>query len=133
MENRRKNSRFRLHQIIEMSCFSENFIHVSSVDMSINGMQFVTSEPIEHEAKVFLMFEIPDGQESYMIKCEGVHMWQKSLGDSYQSGVLFTTLTETDKIKINSYLESLEEGEKDENEETPQDIKDPENPENEYY
>lgn len=108
MENRRVNKRFKLHQLVEMSFSDEEiFINATTENVSIGGMQCRINQEIESYSELFIMFEIPDGEDTRIVKCYGELSWQKKDGDKYLAGINFKDLYADDKSLLSSYLESL--------------------------
>ena len=108
MENRRKNPRFKLHQMIEIAYFKETFIQVLSVDISAEGIQCIVKEPVELHSQIFIMFEIPKDVDAHIIRCNGIVMWEEEEDDAYHIGICFDSLSDNDKALLQKYLDSME-------------------------
>lgn len=109
MENRRVNRRFKLHQMVGISSNNEEvFISATGIDISLGGMQCTLSNQVQTGSDIFLMFEIPNGEENHVIKCYGDVIRQDKNETGYQLGITFKHLDNSDKTVLQGYLDSLE-------------------------
>lgn len=108
MENRRINQRFKLHQMVEINYLNEEiFINAAAINISIGGMQCRMNNQLETVSDLFLMFEIPNKNESHIIKCYGNISWQEKKEDGYYAGIVFVNMFRDDKEILQKYIDSL--------------------------
>lgn len=100
---RRRSTRFEIHQMVEMSLGRERFISASAVNLSSAGMLCNTDEPIDTYSKVYLMFTINGKKPPRDISCEGVVVRSQSTEKGFQTAVEFSNIGEDDKKAIDAH------------------------------
>ncbi len=108
MENRRVNKRFKLHQMVGISRNNEEIsIRATGVDISLGGMQCILTHQLQTGSDIFLMFEIPNGDENHIIKCYGDVVRQEINDNGNLLGISFKHLDNSDETVLKEYLKSL--------------------------
>lgn len=108
MDNRRISKRFKLHQVIEISYTGEEIFNKATVlDISLEGIQCKLSNPAEFGSEIFLMFEVPQGANTRIVKCYGDIAWHKNNDEGFFVGISFKYMKKDDKAALSDYLTTL--------------------------
>lgn len=107
MSERRKYIRFEIDQMIELSYDREKFVQATGVDLSEKGLQCKTSDYVEPYTKLFLMFQVPLGDSTETVKCEGIVLRSHKSGNNYSTAVTFSNLGGKDQEIIEKYSEQV--------------------------
>ena len=91
-EERRMAPRVSLDQCVEVSFGKENFIDAAAVNISQTGMMCSSKVPVENLERIFLMINLPIGEELLKIKCDGIVMYTKQEGQTHFFGIHFVDL-----------------------------------------
>ncbi len=105
-EERRKYPRFSLNQCIQISFGKETFIDAEAVNISMSGILCSSSVPIDNLDKIFMMIDLPIGNEIKTIQCEGVPMYAKTVEGKNMFGVQFTEISEEACSDLKQYLDT---------------------------
>ncbi len=109
MEEKRRDNRFKIYQMIQMSIGKEKFISCEGINISKSGMLCKTNAKVNPGARFYLLFEVPLSTGKYEIKCEGLAAHIKKEGDSYEIGISFSDLWEEDEKILETYINQLSE------------------------
>lgn len=109
MDERRINNRFKLHQMVEINYLNEEiFVNAETVNISIGGIHCKLKSKIDFVSELFLMFEIPNDEDKYIIKCYGDVQWQKEEDDGFHAGIKFLDMFKADQEVLSKYFDSLQ-------------------------
>lgn len=111
MEEKRKDGRFRIYQMIQMSVGKEKFVACEGLNISKSGMLCKTNVAVNPSTRFYLMFEVPVKSKKYEIKCEGLAAHVHEIDDGFEVGVTFTDLWEEDARILEMYINELKERE----------------------
>lgn len=110
MVEKRKHSRFKIYQMIQMSIGNkEHFIACEGINISKSGMLVKASRDVDTSARFYLLFEVNLPAGAYEIRCEGLVAHSRKVDDSYEIGISFSDLFEDDVKILEMFMESLEE------------------------
>ena len=104
-EERRKAPRVSLDQCVEVSFGKENFIDAVAVNISKTGIMCSSTAAVENLEKIFLMINLPIGEESHKIRCDGIVMYTKQEGQTHFFGIHFVDLDRDAAGTLARYLE----------------------------
>jgi hypothetical protein len=104
-DERRRAPRISLDQCVEVSLGKEIFIDAAAVNISQTGMMCSSSVAVENLERIFLMINLPVGDESLKIKCEGIVMYTKQEGQTHFFGINFIDLDGETAGNLARYLE----------------------------
>ena len=108
MAEKRKHSRFKIYQMIQMSIGEERYVSCEGVNISKSGMLVKTDSEIDSAARFYLLFEVPTEQGSHEIRCEGLAAHVHKTDEGFEVGVSFTDLFEDDQRVLEQFIDSLE-------------------------
>lgn len=108
MEEKRRQKRFNIFQMIQMSIGKEKFIQCEGLNISKSGMLFKTNAKLDQSARFYMLFEVELEQGKYEIRCEGMIVRMKEIDDSFEVGVQFSDLFEDDEKILEMYIQQLE-------------------------
>ena len=103
-DEKRKAPRFRIHQMIEIQFPKETFILSEGINLSESGLLCITEKCIEPYTKIFIMLEIPLGHETFTLKADGVVIRSEEIDGEHYTGIDFTSLFDSERLKIQEYL-----------------------------
>jgi len=104
-EERRKAPRISLDQCVEVSFGKEIFIDAVAVNISQTGMMCSSMVAVENLERIFLMINLPVGDELLKIKCDGIVMYTKQEGQTHFFGINFIDLDGETAGALARYLE----------------------------
>ena len=103
---RRKSPRLSLNQCIQISFGKETYIDAEAVNISENGILCSSSETVESLDRIFLMIDLPFGDQTKTIQCEGIPLHTKHEAGKTFFGVQFTDINPFSKAILAQYLEN---------------------------
>lgn len=111
MSEKRKQRRFKIYQLIQMTIGKEKYVACEGINISRSGMLVKINQKIDASARFYILFEVPLKSGTYEIRCEGMVAHTQEVEDGYEAGVTFTDLFEEDQKVLDRYILELEEKE----------------------
>ena len=105
-----RSQRFTIHQLVEIQFSQGTFFQAEGINLSESGVLCSTESLIEPYSKVFIMLEMPLREGQYTLKTEGTVVRCEKVAGEYQVGVRFDNLFQSEKEKLQEYLEVIEKG-----------------------
>lgn len=102
-DDKRKHSRFPIHQAIEISLGREDFFNARGINVSEGGMLFETDFELALQARIYLFFQITVGTEVRDVEAEGIVRHLHKTGSLYQVGVEFYDLLPENRELLAAY------------------------------
>jgi len=105
MENeRRTDSRFCIHQFLDLSSNGEDFLPVKAMDLSLGGMSCESAVPLEPMTPVFLLlgFESEEGEKA--VEVQGYVAHSNMEKGVCKAGISFTIRSPEARSAIEAYL-----------------------------
>ncbi len=109
MVEKRKHSRFKIYQMIQISIGKEHYVSCEGINISKSGMLVKTNAEVDTSARFYLLFEVPLETGNYEIRCEGLAAHVHKVEDGWEVGVSFSDLFEDDEKILEQYIESLQD------------------------
>ena len=103
---RRRDTRFEINQIVEMSFGRETFLHATGLNVSKTGMLCETDSYLEPYTQVSFMMSLPIGSVTVRISCEGIVVRSDIESDRYLAGISFTSMSDEDAQTLDKFLKS---------------------------
>jgi c-di-GMP-binding flagellar brake protein YcgR len=110
MENeRRREQRFKMAQMIAYDMGREQYIKAKAVDISKGGIGFISDDFVDPLVTVWLSFSLPveDGKW-HSVESEGYVVDVRDHEDGCRFGVSFSRMDEGDRAILHAYLARLE-------------------------
>jgi len=107
---RRRFSRFKIDQMINLSFGKESYVQVAGVNISQGGLFCKSREYVEPYTKVYIMVGLRIDDENQEIRCEGIVLRSVKQNDEFSIGISFTDMGEEDRKKLNAFILELERG-----------------------
>ena len=104
-EERRNAPRVSLDQCVEVSLGKELFIDAAAVNISQTGMMCSSKTSVENLERIFLMINLPIGDDLLKIQCDGIVMYTKQDNERCFFGIHFVDLDEKTSKILARYLE----------------------------
>jgi c-di-GMP-binding flagellar brake protein YcgR len=106
MENdRRRERRFKMAQMIAYDMGREQYLSAKAVDISKGGIGFVSVDTIDPLVSVWLSFSVPmEEGKWHTIESEGYVVDVKDLEEGCRFGVSFSRMEEKDRNILHTYL-----------------------------
>jgi len=101
---RRRDARFSVDQIVEVSFGKEAFVHGTGINLSKTGVLCKTDSYMEPYSQVSLLMTVPVGPEGHRFTCEGVVVRTEREGGDYLTGISFTSIDDEDSRKLQNFL-----------------------------
>ena len=110
MDERRRCPRFRIDQVIKISYGEETFIQGSGINISECGVLLETNEPVEPCTNIFLMINLPIGEEGEEFTCEGVVTRTERSGNKFNVAIEITNIEDSIREKLRKYINDFLSG-----------------------
>jgi len=112
MEEKRKNPRFTINQMIAYGPNREEYVYAEIGDLSREGLSCVSNQQVDIMTNVYLMMRVPyrDGSVggSRQVRCEGYVSHSKLVQGRCSFGIRITSVYEADVGAFEAYLVQLE-------------------------
>jgi hypothetical protein len=103
-KERRKNRRFIIDQLFEISLAKEIPISAKGVNISKGGVFCEVGEPLDLSSRAFLMITLQHEEGDYSFSCEGMITRCKRNKKKYLAAIQLTDLTADQKRQIGKML-----------------------------
>lgn len=105
MENeRRRDIRFVIDQLLEISSAKEKTIHAKGINISKGGLLCEVDDPLELNNRVSLTLTLRQEEEEFRFFCEGVIIRCREGNNKYYAAIHFIGLTEEQRESIEKLL-----------------------------
>lgn len=101
---RRRDPRFAIEQIVEVSFGRETFVRGTGINISRTGILCASESYLEPAAQVSLQMTIEIGSRIHRFNCEGIVVRTDEVDGTFRSGISFTAIEETDARKLAAFL-----------------------------
>lgn len=111
-EEKRKNPRFKINQLIAYGPNREEYLFAESVNLSREGLSCSSAQMVDPMTNVYIMMRVPaaegDPAGEHQVRCEGYVSHSRLEGPRCLFGVRITSVYEADAAIFAAYLASLE-------------------------
>ena len=106
---RREYVRCELNTGVKYSLISNPEIknECQCVDLCVRGLKIMAKEKLEKGTQLRVVFNLPDHTDEVAAKCTVVAWVRQGEKDLFETGIEFLEISETDKGKISSYIQSM--------------------------
>jgi c-di-GMP-binding flagellar brake protein YcgR len=110
MENeRRREQRFKMAQMIAYDMGREQYIKAKAVDISKGGIGFISDDFVDPLVTVWLSFSLPvENGKWHSVESEGYVVDVRDHEDGCRFGVSFSRMDEGDRAILHAYLARLQ-------------------------
>jgi hypothetical protein len=106
-DERRKQERFHIRQMLQVSANGDFSLKVVGLDLSTGGLSCESSEPFEPAAPVSIMLGLPYVTGAHLVSCSGFVAYCRPSGARYVVGIEFTNMHAEDSSLIEEYVSAL--------------------------
>jgi hypothetical protein len=107
MNEKRKQARFTINQMIEISVSKEKHIISQGLNISEGGIFFKTDQELDPTARLFIMITLSGDDEEKTFHCEGSVVRCEKKGKEYVAAMQFGDICMDDKGWIKKHLKEL--------------------------
>ncbi len=103
-KERRKDSRFVIEQMLEISLAKEKPVTAKGVNISKGGLLCEVNEPLDLNNRAFLTLTLKQEEKEFRFSCEGVIIRCRKNHNKYYAAIQFTELTADQEKNIEKML-----------------------------
>lgn len=110
LNERRRYTRYGLQfpvQYKNVKSLSGSFVGALSRDLGEGGIRFVGNEFLSLANRLLLLISLPAPLRSIKVICKVAWIRKVPMGDQYEIGNQFLTMSEEDKRELNDYLSKM--------------------------
>jgi len=113
MDEKRRNPRFKVNQLLAFTPEGDQFYRAEAVDLSQGGIKCASAQAIEPMTSVFLLLKLPGaaGEGENEVACEGYVSHSSLVDGRCLFGVRFTSVAPEGKAAFDAFISTLEKEE----------------------
>ena len=107
-KERRREARFAIEQMVELSYGHESFVHASGINLSRTGLLCRTDISLEPYTELSIVLNFPVDGDTYRIECSGIVI--RSIGENghFKTGISLSALNRADAEALTAFLKTQE-------------------------
>ena len=107
-KERRREGRFAIEQMVELSYGHESLVHASGINLSRSGLLCKTDTSLEPYTEVSIVLNFPVDGDTHRIECSGIVIRSVEENGLFKTGISLSALSNADAQALIAFLKTQE-------------------------